>query len=111
MEYSTNEAAHLTGLTYRMLNRWDTLSPTLRASYAPNGSGSRRYYTAGDIERLRKAADFVHAFGPLGDLPIATVAAFVESALQVAGTWHWKASDDAIIIVSRSTPLLLERAS
>ena len=67
-EYSTAEAARLSGLTPRQLDHWDRLgflSPSLQRA---SGYGSARRYSFADLVRLRIAARLRRSGVNLSDL-------------------------------------------
>lgn len=51
--YTTDQAARLTGNTYRNLHYWDATGLVSPSIATAQGSGSRRLYSVGDVQRLR----------------------------------------------------------
>lgn len=106
--YSTDDVCRLTGLTYRRLDYWARLQPTVLGPFDPgDGSGSRRRYSADDLARLRRAARFVEATDALtkgGGVPIEVVADFVEST-SGSGPWSYECGPLAALSIYASDGL------
>ena len=78
--YSSNEVVELTGVTYKMLDYWDrrdVISPVTPAA----GSGSRRRYSAEQVEEVALAM----ALRRLG-MPLDTVDEVLREARAYSGT-------------------------